>query len=166
MTEATRLVVRAAGADDADLLAAWAVAMARETEDRELDPATVLAGVSAGIADPARARYFVAARQAVAGGRETLSEPVGTLMLTREWSDWRNGEWWWIQSVYVVPGRRRSGVFRELYRHVEALARATPGVVGLRLYVERDNADARRTYEALGMVDAGYDLLEAEYTAG
>lgn len=166
MTEATRLVVRAAGADDADLLAAWAVAMARETEGRELDPATVLAGVSAGIADPARARYFVAARQAVAGGRETLSEPVGTLMLTREWSDWRNGEWWWIQSVYVVPGRRRSGVFRELYRHVEALARETPGVVGLRLYVERDNADARRTYEALGMVNAGYDLLEAEYTAG
>lgn len=166
MTEATRLVVRAAGADDADLLAAWAVAMARETEGRELDPATVLAGVSAGIADPARARYFVAARQAVAGGRETLSEPVGTLMLTREWSDWRNGEWWWIQSVYVVPGRRRSGVFRALYRHVEALARETPGVVGLRLYVERDNADARRTYEALGMVDAGYDLLEAEYTAG
>ncbi|KGO98882.1 GNAT family N-acetyltransferase [Novilysobacter defluvii] len=166
MTEATRLVVRAAGADDADLLAAWAVAMARETEGRELDPATVLAGVSAGIADPARARYFVAARQAVAGGRETLSEPVGTLMLTREWSDWRNGEWWWIQSVYVVPGRRRRGVFRALYRHVEALARETAGVVGLRLYVERDNADARRTYEALGMVDAGYDLLEAEYTAG
>lgn len=166
MTEATRLVVRAAGADDADLLAAWAVAMARETEGRELDPATVLAGVSAGIADPARARYFVAARQAVAGGRETLSEPVGTLMLTREWSDWRNGEWWWIQSVYVVPGRRRSGVFRELYRHVEALARQTAGVVGLRLYVERDNADAKSTYEALGMVDAGYDLLEAEYTAG
>lgn len=166
MTEATRLVVRAAGADDADLLAAWAVAMARETEDRELDPATVLAGVSAGIADPAKARYFVAARQAMAGGRETLSEPVGTLMLTREWSDWRNGEWWWIQSVYVVPGRRRSGVFRALYRHVEALARETAGVVGLRLYVERGNADARRTYEALGMVDAGYDLLEAEYTAG
>jgi len=162
MTEASRLVIRAAGADDADLLAAWAVAMARETEGRELDPATVLAGVSAGIADPGKARYFIAARQAMAGGRETLSEPVGTLMLTREWSDWRNGEWWWIQSVYVLPRQRRTGVFRALYRHASDLAGRTEGVVGLRLYVERDNAGARRTYESLGMVDAGYDLLEAE----
>jgi len=166
MTEATRLLIRPAAADDADLLAAWAVAMARETEQRELDPATVLAGVSAGIADPARARYFIAARQALAGGRETLSEPVGTLMLTREWSDWRNGEWWWIQSVYVAPRHRRSGVFRALYRHAWQLAGETPGVVGLRLYVERGNADARRTYQALGMVDAGYELLEAPIAGG
>ena len=166
MTEAARLVLRPAAADDADLLAAWAVAMARETERRELDPATVLAGVSAGIADPGKARYFIAARQALAGGRETLSEPVGTLMLTREWSDWRNGEWWWIQSVYVVPGHRRSGVFRALYRHAWQQAGETPGVVGLRLYVERGNDAARRTYEALGMVDAGYDLLEAATGGG
>lgn len=164
MTDATRLVIRPAAADDADLLAAWAVAMARETEDRELDPATVLAGISAGIADPNKARYFIAARQALAGGRETLSEPAGTLMLTREWSDWRNGEWWWIQSVYVLPRHRRTGVFRALYRHVWQLASDTRGVVGLRLYVERDNAGARNTYESLGMVDAGYDLLEAVAT--
>src|SRR3546814_15026166 len=82
-------------------------------------------------------------------------------MLTREWSDWRNGDWWWIQSVYVVPASRRRGMFAALYRHAEALARATPGVIGLRLYVERGNEVARRTYAALGMVDAGYDILEA-----
>src|SRR3546814_3907296 len=74
-------------------------------------------------------------------------------MLTREWSDWRNGDWWWIQSVYVVPAWRRQGVFAALYRHVEELALATPGVVGLRLYVERGNDAARRTYAALDMVD-------------
>ena len=81
-------------------------------------------------------------------------------MLTREWSDWRNGDWWWIQSVYVPDAHRRQGVFAALYRHVEQLARDTPGVVGLRLYVERDNANAQRTYEALGMRDAGYRIFE------
>jgi ribosomal protein S18 acetylase RimI-like enzyme len=84
-------------------------------------------------------------------------------MLTREWSDWRNGDWWWIQSVYVAPAHRRQGVFAALYRHVETLARNAPGVVGLRLYVERDNANAHRTYQALGMVDAGYAIYETEF---
>ena len=110
------LVVREARAADADLLARWAVAMARETEDKPLDPATVRAGIEAGIADPARARYFVAMDQALTAGRETIASAVGTLMLTREWSDWRNGDWWWIQSVYVPPGQRRRGVFAALYR--------------------------------------------------
>src|SRR3546814_13136413 len=82
-------------------------------------------------------------------------------MLTREWSDWRNGDWWWIQSVYVVPASRRRGMFAALYRHAEAFARATPGALGLRLYVERGNEVARRTYAEMGMVDAGYDILAA-----
>jgi GNAT superfamily N-acetyltransferase len=145
--------IREAAVDDRDWLADCAVAMALETEHKRLDPRTVRAGVAAGGADPAKARYFVATD---AGGT-----PAGTLMLTREWSDWRNGDWWWIQSVYVVPASRRRGVFAALYRHVEARARATPGVVGLRLYVERGNAAARGTYLALGMADAGYDILEA-----
>jgi GNAT superfamily N-acetyltransferase len=152
--------IREATPEDATLLARWAAAMAWETEHKRLDPGTVLAGVAAGIADPARARYFVAMDEALVAGRETLAVPVGTLMLTREWSDWRNGEWWWIQSVYVDGAHRRRGVFSALYRHVAALAQATGGVIGLRLYVERDNAVARRTYTALGMGDAGYDILE------
>jgi GNAT superfamily N-acetyltransferase len=155
--------VRVAAPADADLLAQWAAAMAWETEHKRLDPGTVRAGVAAGIADPQRARYFIAMDDAAVAGHETIATAVGTLMVTREWSDWRNGDWWWIQSVYVPPEQRRRGVFAALYRHVEAQARATPGVVGLRLYVERGNDAAQRTYAALGMVDAGYALLERSF---
>ena len=157
------LRIRAAHASDRDLLAQWALAMALETEHKQLDPPTVTAGVAAGLADSARARYFVAMREALLAGEETVALPVGTLMLTREWSDWRNGDWWWIQSVYVPPEHRRQGVFAALYRHVEQAARDTAGVIGLRLYVERDNAAAQRTYSALGMVDAGYRIFESEF---
>ena len=149
--------IRDAHADDSDWLADCAIAMAIETEHKQLDPDAVRAGVAAGIADPAKARYFIA--------RDDTGAAIGTLMLTREWSDWRNGDWWWIQSVYVLPTQRRSGVFAALYRHVEAQARQTPGVIGLRLYVERDNAAAQRTYAALGMDDAGYRIFVAEFTA-
>lgn len=155
------LRIRDAEPADAPLLAEWAAAMAWETEHKRLDPDTVARGVANALADPMRARYFVAMRQAEVAGRETIALPVGTLMLTDEWSDWRNGWWWWIQSVYVPPGERRTGVFAALYAHAASLARATPGVVGLRLYVERDNAAARRTYAALGMEDAGYAIFEA-----
>ena len=159
----SQLRIRAAHAHDRDLLAQWAVAMAQETEHKQLDEKTVRAGVEAGIADPAKARYFIAMHESAVAGRETIAAPAGTLMLTREWSDWRNGDWWWIQSVYVPPQFRRMGVFTALYRHVEQLARDTPGVVGLRLYVERENTNAQKTYEALGMRDAGYSILEAEF---
>ena len=154
------LRVRDAVAGDAAWLADCAVAMARETEDKALDPATVRAGIEAGLADPLKARYLVAMHQDLAG-KDVIAMPAATLMLTREWSDWRNGDWWWIQSVYVVPDFRRHGAFTALYRHVEALARAAPGVIGLRLYVERGNARAQGTYAALGMRDAGYEVYEA-----
>ncbi|KIQ98012.1 GNAT family N-acetyltransferase [Lysobacter sp. A03] len=156
--------IRDATPGDAGLLAQWSAAMALETESRVLTPATILAGVKAGIADAARARYFIASGSAGLGGGETVRVDVGTLMLTREWSDWRNGDWWWIQSVYVDPGYRRRGVLSALYRHVEVLARQTDGVIGLRLYVERDNAVAQRTYSALGMADAGYRIYEAGFS--
>lgn len=154
------LRIRDAEPADARLLAQWAQAMALETEHKQLDAQAVQAGVVAGIADNAKARYFVAMQDAPLAGRETIGIAVGTLMLTREWSDWRNGDWWWIQSVYVAPEHRRQGVFAALYRHVEQRAHATPGVIGLRLYVERDNAVAQRTYAALGMHDAGYAMYE------
>ena len=150
---ATHVAVRAANADDTGLMADWAVAMARETEDKTLDLATVTRGIALGVADPARSRYYIAECDGVA---------AGTLMVTYEWSDWRCGWWWWIQSVYVAPAHRRRGAYRALYAHVLALARAEGGVCGIRLYVERDNADAIRTYEALGMGDSGYRLLEVE----
>lgn len=155
MTPAIR--IRDAQPGDCDWLADCAAAMALETEHRQLDPGTVRAGVAAGIADAGKARYFVAA--------DADGNAIGTLMLTHEWSDWRNGDWWWIQSVYVLPRHRRRGVFAALYRHVEAQARSAPGVIGLRLYVERENAGAQRTYAALGMDDAGYRIFEAEFVA-
>jgi ribosomal protein S18 acetylase RimI-like enzyme len=155
--------IRPATPADLGFLVASALALAAETEDKGLDPTTVRAGIAAGLADPARARYFVAMQDAATAGSETIGTAVGTLMLTREWSDWRNGDWWWIQSVYVAPAQRRHGIFSALYRHVEALARATPGVVGLRLYVEHGNAAALETYAALGLRDAGYRMLEAPF---
>jgi ribosomal protein S18 acetylase RimI-like enzyme len=152
------LVVRAATADDVELLAAWAEAMAWETEHKKLDPATIRRGVALGVGDPARARYFIAERSI---GADAPPTAAGTLMLTTEWSDWRAGWWWWIQSVYVPPQHRRGGVLRALYDHVHAEALATGGVCGLRLYVEHGNAVAQKTYESLGMGDAGYRMFEA-----
>lgn len=145
------LRIRDATQQDLAWLVDGAVAMAWETERKRLDRDTVGAGIAAGLEDPAKARYFVALRDGT---------PAGTLMLTDEWSDWLNGLWWWIQSVYVEPAQRRGGVFAALYRHAEVQARATPGVIGLRLYVENANAAAQRTYAALGMHDAGYRIYE------
>ncbi len=85
-------------------------------------------------------------------------------MVTYEWSDWRNGMFWWIQSVYVRPESRRKGVFSGLYHHVESLAAAAPGVIGLRLYVESNNVRAQQTYKALGMVKPGYLVMETLFT--
>lgn len=147
------LHIRPARAEDADLLARWAQAMALETENKILPDAEVRPGIARGIADPTLARYFVAERDGV---------PAGTLMFTFEWSDWRNGLWWWIQSVYVPPEFRRQGIYRALYAHVRALAQADAGVCGIRLYVEKDNRNARSTYEALGMQDAHYRIYEQD----
>lgn len=158
----TRLRIRDAVPADRDLIAQWMLAMAWETEHKRLDEPTVHAGVGAGLADPAKARYFVAMREADTAGHETIAVPAGTLMLTREWSDWRNGEWWWIQSVYVDPDHRRQGVYDALHRHIAALAQATAGVIGLRLYVERENIAAQNTYRSQGMDESAYRIYESE----
>ena len=135
---------------DAPIIIEFNAALAWETEHLRLDPQTLERGVRAGLEDPAKARYFVA---------EVDDRVVGQLMLTLEWSDWRNGEIWWIQSVYVHPDLRRRGVFAALYRHVEQLAREA-GAVGLRLYVVRDNATGQATYRQLGMELTEYLVME------
>lgn len=147
----TTTTVRAACRDEAPRLAAWAAAMALETEHKHLDPETVLCGVQRVLDDAGRGRYLIAERD---------GEAVGTLMLTYEWSDWRCAQWWWIQSVYVEPSHRRQGIYAALYRHVRDEALARRDVCGLRLYVEKENAVAQRTYDQLGMRDAGYFLYE------
>ena len=144
--------IRDACPTDTEILARYNSLMAEETEGKALDPAVIGAGVQALLADVAKGRYWVA---------EAGSEVIGQIMVTHEWSDWRNGNIWWIQSVYVHPSWRRKGVFRALYRHVESLAVAEPQVIGLRLYVEQNNNHAQQTYEALGMVHPSYLVMEA-----
>jgi GNAT superfamily N-acetyltransferase len=125
--------------------------LARETEGRELDRPTLLAGVRALIENPARGIYFVA---------EETGQVIGQVMITFEWSDWRNGTFWWLQSVYVREEFRQRGVFRSLFEHVRSLAGQESGVCGLRLYVERENDRAKGAYRQLGMTDAGYEVFE------
>ena len=149
--------VRPATPADLDVLVDFNAAMALETEDRRLDPDRLRAGVSTALSDPARGAYRVAERD---------RRVVGALLLTREWSDWRNGWFWWIQSVYVAPDARGRGVYRALHESVLAEARADREVCGVRLYVEQDNRAAQATYAAVGMRRARYVVYEDDFTAG
>lgn len=145
------LQIRRAAAGDAEIIARFNIAMARETEGKELDSRKIGPGVRAVIERPELGFYLVA---------ESDDVTVGSLMCTYEWSDWRNGQFWWVQSVYVLPEHRRKGVYRALYARLKALARETGGVCGFRLYVERENTRAQETYRALGMRDASYLVYE------
>ena len=146
------LTIRRAMPADVPVLVAFNTAIAWETEHKRLDPAVLTAGVRAVFADPTRGFYTVAERD---------GEVVGQMMVTFEWSDWRNGWFWWVQSVYVREEARRGGVFRALYREIERQAAADPTVIGLRLYFETDNTRAQATYRALGMADTSYGVMEA-----
>ncbi len=125
-----------------------------ETEGLRLDAARVKIGVAAVLADPAKGIYYVA---------EVNETVAGQLMITYEWSDWRNGNLWWIQSVYVKQEFRRIGVFRALFKYLEDLARAQQDVRSLRLYMHADNSHARRSYEKLGMRQTKYEVFELEF---
>ena len=150
----TGVNVRAATPADLDIIVAFNSAMALETEGIELDVDRLRRGVTAVLDDPGRGRYFLA---------EIAGSVVGQLMITYEWSDWRNGCFWWIQSVYVHPDYRRRGVYRALDAHVRAEARRDGGVCGLRLYVDRDNHVAQRVYASLDMQHSHYDLYEIDF---
>lgn len=144
--------IRTALPDDIAVIADYNIKLALESEGLTLDPATVTEGVTALIRDTARGIYFVAE---AAGGAV-----VGQLLITYEWSDWRNANIWWIQSVYVAPEFRGSGVFQALFRHVEKIARDSGEVWSMRLYMEKHNERARRAYEKLGMKEMSYEVLE------
>jgi ribosomal protein S18 acetylase RimI-like enzyme len=150
---ATDLQVRRGNKQDAAVIADFNRAMARETEDRELPMDKIYPGVERLMGKPEYGFYIVA---------EAAGEVVGTLMITTEWSDWRNGLFWWIQSVYVAPTHRRRGIYRHMYRHIQQLASAEPDVCGYRLYVEKDNRIAQQTYQSLGMIETDYLLYEEE----
>ena len=130
--------------------------MARETESLELSPATLASGVRALFDNPQFGFYVMAE----ARGAGDAVECAGSLMITYEWSDWRDGLFWWVQSVYVRAEHRRRGVYTVLYEFVKRLAAADPRVRGFRLYVERENAAAQKTYERLGMSASHYVMYE------
>lgn len=150
------LKIRRAQMDDAERLIEFNCAIARETEDRELEPAIVRRGVLRGLVHAGEVRYYVAELERVVG----CPEVVGCLMFTREWSDWRDGWLMWVQSVYVVAEYRGRGVFRRMLDAASEEVRQLPDVVGMRLYVERENEAAQAVYFRTGFVDSGYKVLE------
>jgi ribosomal protein S18 acetylase RimI-like enzyme len=150
------ITIRDAVASDGATIAAFNSRIAVETEGRELDPGTVRRGVSALLADRGKGRYWLA---------EDDGKVVGQIMITLEWSDWRDGMLWWIQSVYVHTDYRRRGVFSSLYQHVERLAEADPEVVGIRLYVEKENLRAQQTYDRLGMSMTDYQVMQVIFSS-
>jgi len=150
----TGIGVRPGTAADVDVLVEFNLAMARESEDKGLDPERLRRGVTRLLATPQDGFYLIA---------EAERRPVGALMVTFEWSDWRDGRFWWIQSVYVTPAWRRRGVYTALHERVRALAGADGRACGIRLYVERDNRGAMATYQHLGMRETHYRLYEEEF---
>lgn len=147
----TNLIYREAVPADVPAIVAFQLAMARETEELTLDLETCTAGVNAVFADAQRGHYFVA---------ELDGSVVASLLITHEWSDWRNGDVWWIQSVYVTPKARGKGVYAGLYEHIKQLVQAEARVRGLRLYVDKRNTRAQTVYARLGMNGEHYQVFE------
>jgi GNAT superfamily N-acetyltransferase len=147
------ITIRHAAASDAVIIAEFNARMAKETENLNLDRELLRRGTEALLADLSKGAYYLA---------ETGETVIGQLMITYEWSDWRNATYWWIQSVYVLPEYRMHGVFRKLYQHIESLARTCGDVCGLRLYVDASNKRAQQTYKALGMNHSHYQMMEMD----
>lgn len=146
--------IRLARLTDAPVIAEFNARLAHETEGRRLDARRLRLGVRRLLRDANKGIYFLAEQEGAV---------VGQLLITFEWSDWRNGYFWWIQSVYVLPEFRGQGVFRALYGHVAKRARARRDVCGLRLYVDQENRRAQRIYQQLGLKAARYKLLELDF---
>jgi len=146
--------IRHATHDDRDDLVRFQIAMAQESEDKGLDAAQLARGIAHLLNQPTEGFYLVA---------QINASNVGALMVTYEWSDWRDGRFWWIQSVYVDAKFRRRGVYSALHHYVRSAAKADPEACGIRLYVERENQAAQSTYLALGMLETRYRLFEEEF---
>jgi GNAT superfamily N-acetyltransferase len=147
--------IRKATINDAGTIAEFNQSMAMETEDKTLDAATIKAGVLRMVEDEQLGFYLIASSK---------DKIAGCLGITTEWSDWRNGLWWWIQSVYVDPDFRSQGIFSSLYKAVREKALNETDVCGIRLYAEKDNERAIRTYIRLGMIETEYRILEEEFS--
>ena len=138
--------------EDIEALAHFQLDMAAESEGTVLDYETVLKGVSAAMDDSAKATYIVA---------KIGDKPIASMMLTKEWSDWNNRWYWWIQSVYVTPEHRQSGVYKAMYYYVKDMARAQ-NIPQVRLYVDKTNIRAQKVYSSLGMHESHYLMYEED----
>ena len=136
---------------DASNIVDFQIRMAKETEDFALDRPTVEKGVHAVFDDPHKGAYWIA---------ELDNKVVGCLLTVPEWSDWRNGTVLWIHSVYVIPSARRRGIFRMMYENLKTTVARSADLRGLRLYVERENERAQKTYNAMGMDGNHYKMFE------
>jgi len=150
-TSPSQTITRDARRQDIPAIVAFQLAMARETEGIELHRHTCTRGVEAVFEDRSLGRYFIA---------DSDGRAAGVLLVTYEWSDWRNGLVWWIQSVYVDPDFRRQHIYGQLYEHVKRLAIADEKVQGIRLYVDRRNTAAQEVYRRLGMNGEHYQVFE------
>jgi GNAT superfamily N-acetyltransferase len=151
----TDVFIRPAYPKDAPVIVKNNLAMAKETENKRLDRSILETGVNEVFRNRQNGFYLLA---------EKDDRVVGQTLITYEWSDWRNGNFWWIQSVYVDPAERKSGIFRALYQHVLRTAQERPDIIGLRLYVHRDNQRAHEVYRSLGMNPAHYNMFEVDFS--
>ena len=154
--------IRRATLADVETISAFNAALAKETEGRRLDALLLLAGVESLLQDPIKGWYAVALSQALDADQPRI---IGQILVTFEWSDWRNGYFWWLQSLYVEQEYRQQGVFRQLYNYVYEQAQANPEkVCGFRLYVERENHQAHSAYAHIGFQETVYQMHEIEFS--
>lgn len=151
-----RIIIRKAELKDVESITNFNINMAIETEGRELDKSVVLDGVRAVIEDPSKGFYLTAEK---VNGTPRI---VGQLLVTFEWSDWRNRYFWWIQSVYVHNNFRNRKIFSRLFSRLVEIAQDKRDVYSMRLYVEESNISAKQVYEALGMSKSSYEIYEIE----
>jgi len=148
------LRIRRADSRDTNTIAGFNASMAQETENKALDKDATLKGAAYLFENPGYGFYLIA---------ECNGETAGSLMVTYEWSDWRNKFYWWVQSVYIKPEFRRQGIFRAMYENLTAQAKEAGNVCGLRLYVEKENKRAQATYAELGMTPSHYLMYETDF---
>ena len=150
---AINITIREATREDTESIVRFQEGMALETEGKVLDEALLRTGITA-IFDSSQKGFYLVA--------EVDRVVVGSLLITYEWSDWRNATFWWIQSVFVDANWRRKGVYRTMHDYVVNVAKSRKDICGIRLYVERTNTIAQQTYKDLGMTHSHYDLYETD----
>jgi ribosomal protein S18 acetylase RimI-like enzyme len=158
MSLPNQLIIRAANLDDVDSIITFSAAMALETENRRLDEARLREGTLSLLNAPSYGFFIVTELR-----DEEQRRLIGQLMITYEWSDWRNAVFWWIQSVYVATPWRRQGVFRRMHDVIVGQAKADPRVCGIRLYVEQDNRTAQTVYQRVGLSRSAYAVYEQDF---